>query len=332
MKRPRLLIVCASHAIALALGIAVAMPALAQSEMKKKRPDLALTGDAKCTRCHDETEDYPVLAIGKTAHGTRADKRTPTCTSCHGESETHVNKPPDAIERPAPDRVFGKKSKTPIEERNAACLTCHQDSATRSHWDGSTHQTRDVACTSCHQIHTGHDKVRDKRTQPAVCFTCHKEQRGQIDRPSHHPIPEGKMACSDCHNPHGSVGPKLMKRDSINEVCYTCHMEKRGPFVHNHEPVSEDCSICHNPHGTVTPTMLKMRPPFLCHSCHTPHSSNNIASVIPFQVPGNASVGNTTGKNATNYAMARGCLNCHTQVHGTNNPSVMDPSPQFNLR
>jgi len=317
---------------ALVLGVAVAAPALAQSEMKKKRPDLVLTGDAKCTRCHDETEDYPVLAIGKTPHGTRADKRTPTCTSCHGESETHANKPADAIERPAPERAFGKKSKTPIEERNAACLTCHQNNATRSHWNGSTHQTRDIACSSCHQIHSGHDKVRDKRTQPTVCFTCHKQQRGQIDRPSHHPIPEGKMSCSDCHNPHGSVGPALMKRDSINEVCYTCHMEKRGPFVHNHEPVSENCALCHDPHGTVTPTLLRMRPPFLCHSCHTPHSSNSIPSAIPFQVPGNASVGNTTGRNPTTVLMARGCLNCHTQVHGTNNPSVMNPTPQFNFR
>jgi DmsE family decaheme c-type cytochrome len=332
MKPRRLLTISALHGIAFAFGLAIAFPAMAQSDMKKKRPDLVLTGDAKCTRCHDETEDYPVLAIGKTKHGTRADKRTPTCTKCHGESETHVNKPPDAIERPAPDRAFGKNSKTPMQERSEVCLTCHQNNATRSHWDGSTHQTRDVACTSCHQIHTGHDKVRDKRTQPTVCFTCHKQQRGQIDRPSHHPIPEGKMTCSDCHNPHGSVGPALMKRDTINDVCYTCHMEKRGPFVHNHEPVNENCALCHDPHGTVTPTMLRMRPPFLCHSCHTPHSSNNIASAIPFQVPGNASVGNTTGKNATNYAMARGCLNCHTQVHGTNNPSVMNPTPQFNLR
>ena len=231
----------------------------------------------------------------------------------------------------SPDRVFGKKSSTPVEARNEACLTCHRNDASRSHWDGSTHQTRDVACTSCHQIHTGHDKVRDKRTQPEVCFTCHKEQRGQIDRPSHHPIPEGKMSCSDCHNPHGSTGPKLMKRDSINDTCYTCHMEKRGPFVHNHEPVSEDCTLCHNPHGTVTENLLKARPPFLCHQCHTPHGAN-IVQVLGRQVPALALTGTSTGKNVINISMARGCLNCHTQVHGSNNPDVSNPSPQFNLR
>ena len=45
------------------------------------------------------------------------------------------------------------------------------------------------------------------------------------------------MTCSDCHNAHGSAGPMLMVRDSVNETCYTCHMEKRGPFVRNHQPV-----------------------------------------------------------------------------------------------
>ena len=252
---------------ALALGLSAAA-ASAQTK------DVVLNQDAQCTRCHEESDNPQLLAIGKTKHGTRADGRTPTCTSCHGDSAGHANKPEGVKERPHPDRMFSKGSATPAAERNGACLSCHQQDATRSHWDGSTHQSRDLSCSSCHQTHTGHDKVRDKRSQPEVCFSCHKEQRAQINRPSHHPIPEGKMTCSDCHNGHGSVGPKLMKRDSVNDTCYTCHMEKRGPFVHTHEPVAEDCSNCHNPHGTTAESMLKARPPFLCHQCHTPHGGS----------------------------------------------------------
>ena len=155
--------------------------------------------------------------------------------------------------------------------------------------------------------------------------------------PSHHPIIEGKVKCSDCHNPHGGVGPKMLVRDSVNDTCYTCHMEKRGPFVHNHEPVSENCANCHNPHGTVAENLLKARPPFLCQECHTPHGP-----IVP-QVIGQGQTGSiagqppsitatSAGKAPINFIMARGCTNCHTQVHGTNNPSVADPSPQFNLR
>ncbi len=157
------------------------------------------------------------------------------------------------------------------DESSATCIACHKSDNKRSHWDGSTHQTRDVTCASCHSVHAAKDKVLAKLTQPEVCFTCHKSQRAELNRPSRHPILEGKVSCADCHNPHGSVGPKLMKKDSTVETCYQCHAEKRGPFVHNHEPVQEDCGNCHSPHGSVVDSLLKMRQPMLCHSCHTPH-------------------------------------------------------------
>ena len=273
------------------------------------RKDLVLKGDAQCTRCHGADSEFPVLAIGKTKHGTTADGRTPTCTSCHGASETHINRPAGVTERPRPDRVFGKKSNVTAEVQNQACLTCHQGGK-RIHWQGSMHASRDTTCTSCHQVHSAHDKVRDKTTQAEVCFACHKEQRAQINRPSRHPVKEGKVACSDCHNPHGSVGPSMMVRDNVNDTCYTCHMEKRGPFVRTHQPVQENCAICHNPHGTTTPNLLRARAPFLCQQCHEPNSHRGQVG----QVPG----GMTTGTAGT---IARGCLNCHTNIHGTNNPT-----------
>lgn len=295
---------------ALVLLVALTAPAAAQ----QPRKDMVLTGDAQCTRCHNEGDEFPVLAIGKTKHGTVADGRTPTCTSCHGESNLHVNRPADAKERPKPDRTFGKTSKTPMDERSGACLTCHQGT-TRMHWQLSAHAGNEVSCTSCHQVHTQHDRVRDRVTQTEVCFTCHKEQRAQLRRPSRHPIAEGKVACSDCHNPHGGVGPKMLVRDSVNDTCYSCHMEKRGPFVRTHEPVQEDCSICHNPHGTTNPSLLKVRPPFLCQSCHEPDSHHST-------IPNNGRATLPPGAS-TNQAviMARGCVNCHTNIHGSNNPT-----------
>jgi DmsE family decaheme c-type cytochrome len=277
--------------------------------------DLVLKGDAVCTRCHDENESTPVLSIGRTRHGTVADGRAPTCTSCHGDSVRHVQnvRAPGETTRPRPDRVFaGKAPATSATERNAACTGCHQDSR-RTHWQGSAHETRDVACTSCHKVHTQHDQVRDKATQPEVCFACHKEQRTQVSRASHHPVKEGKVACSDCHNPHGSAGVKLLVRDTVVDTCYTCHAEKRGPFVFNHQPVTEDCSHCHNPHGSTVANLLKSRPPFLCQQCHEPTSHRgNILGLL-------AGTGNAAGTRG--IAQARSCLNCHTNIHGSNNPS-----------
>ncbi|MBM3359694.1 MAG: DmsE family decaheme c-type cytochrome [Betaproteobacteria bacterium] len=309
MKRGRTLPAAALQALALALGLAVIAPAAHAQEAKKPRPDMIMKGDAACTRCHDETEEYPVLGIAKTRHGVRADARTPTCVSCHGQSETHANKPPDAKERPKPDRIFKRATGSPAEAQNQACLTCHQGGK-RIHWQSSMHASRDVTCASCHQVHLAHDRARDKFTQAETCLACHKELRAQINRPSRHPIREGKVTCADCHNPHGSAGPKNMVRDNVNDTCYACHMEKRGPFVRNHQPVQENCAICHNPHGTTAPNLLKQRPPFLCQSCHEPTGHRSSPGSFP---------GGPTSTSAANL-VARGCVNCHTNIHGTNNP------------
>ena len=305
--------------LAFAFGLAAA--GAAQAQDRPARKDMVLKGDAQCTRCHDQNEEYPVLAIGKTKHGTTADARTPGCTSCHGVSDRHVNRPPDAKERPKPDRMFAKNSQTPIAERNDACLTCHQGGK-RIHWQLSAHAGRDVACSSCHQVHTQHDKVRDKQAQTEVCFACHKEQRAQINRPSRHPIREGKVACSDCHNPHGSAGEKMLVRDGVNDTCYTCHMEKRGPFVRTHAPVQENCAICHNPHGTTNDNLLKLRAPFLCQQCHEPTSHRG--NLAGFE-PGTGNANRTRG-----LTQARSCLNCHTNIHGTN--SVINDAAERSFR
>lgn len=294
--------------------------ALAQPVPGKESPEEV------CKGCHI---DY-VNTYSGSKHGTKSDLRTPAnsggCLACHGDA---------ALEHAAKGGGRGvggvlsfNDKKVSSQTKNEVCLACHRGGE-RVHWDGSVHQARDLACTSCHQVHTQHDKVRERLSQTEVCFGCHKEQRAMLNRPSRHPIAEGKVVCSDCHNPHGSVGPKLVKRDSVNDTCYQCHMEKRGPFVHNHEPVSEDCMNCHNPHGTVVENMLKARAPFLCHQCHTPHGPN-VPQLLGAQVVPNSVT--TTGKNAVNITMARGCLNCHTAVHGSNNPSVTNPTPQFRLR
>jgi DmsE family decaheme c-type cytochrome len=277
--------------------------------------DLVLNGDAKCTTCHD-AEGFPQLfGIGKTKHGTRADPRTPTCTSCHGESAAH------AQGNGKPDVIFGRKAASPAGVQNAACLSCHQKDPGRHLWAGSAHEAREVACASCHNIHSGHDKVRDKLTQPEVCYTCHAGTRIKENKPWHHPVVEGQMACTDCHNPHGSIGPALMKRDTVVDTCYTCHAEKRGPFVHDHPPVDENCAICHEVHGTSTENMLKTRQPFLCQSCHTPHGPfpPEVATSSP-QQPG--------WWNGSTITQGRGCTNCHTQIHGSNNPSLLAPTAQ----
>jgi DmsE family decaheme c-type cytochrome len=267
-----------------------------------------------CTKCHDETEKAPVLAILKTKHAMMADKRTPfadqACMTCHGPSDKHLVKPPEGQKRALPDITFKAGRPVSSTEKNAVCLTCHESSL-RLHWKGSQHEFRGLDCSSCHTVHTGQDPTLVKRTQPETCFACHKEKRAQVFRPSSHPIREGKVACSDCHNPHGSRGPKQLVKNSVNETCYTCHYEKRGPFLWEHAPVRDDCTNCHTPHGSIHPALLKTRVPWLCQQCHLaqfhPSTAYSGTGVPP--------------QGAAQQLLAKGCLNCHSQVHGSNHPS-----------
>ncbi|MDO8320633.1 DmsE family decaheme c-type cytochrome [Rhodoferax sp.] len=293
------------------------------------------TGAAFCVTCHDE-DDLP--GMSRSAHGFLADKRAPDCLDCHGPSKAHAYDKTGSSPLPKPDvsfgKLFGKLTTNEAHTRSQACQSCHDKDHKRTLWSGSQHEAADVACDNCHKVHANHDKVLTKAGQTEVCYTCHAEQRSQLAKPSHHPIPEGKMTCSDCHNTHGSAGPKLVKRDTINDTCYTCHAEKRGPFVQQHEPVAENCVNCHNSHGSVVAGMLTARAPLLCQQCHTPHVSGGVGAlggqsgVYAPAAAGQAVpqiTSTTNGKNVVNMWQGRSCMNCHTQVHGSNSPSITNP-------
>jgi len=292
------------------------LPDLGQS--KANIAKAAFKEDAKCTKCHDESENAPVLSIYQTKHGVKGDDRTPSCTSCHGQSDNHLAGDKDGKGRPSPDYIFkkGVYDKSPSQERMDRCQTCHKGEK-RTNWNGSQHQVNDVACNDCHVVHNPVDKVRVKKTQTQVCYTCHKEQRADSYKTSTHPIEVGKVVCSDCHNPHGSAGPTLLKKNTLNETCFLCHAEKRGPVLFEHQPVVENCANCHTPHGSNITPLLKDRPPFLCDDCHDgPHQSGSIAGPNAAGMQANPKL--TT---ASSTFTGRACMNCHVMVHGSNSPA-----------
>ena len=139
--------------------------------------------------------------------------------------------------------------------------------------------------------------------QPEACYKCHPQIYGLSNLPSHHPIAEGKMVCSDCHDAHGQAESGL-REPTVNLVCYRCHAEKQGPFAYEHPPVTEDCGICHEPHGTVTNNLLRQPATFLCLRCHSGHRSDH----RPLDDPANA---------VMRQALYTDCSQCHSQVHGS---------------
>lgn len=271
-----------------------------------------VTNPEACTNCHDQPA---VTSILHTPHMTLSDPRTSVadkgCQSCHGDSRGHVARVPEGQKRPPPEIVFSGPNAVPVSRRNELCAGCHTGGSAM-HWQGSLHETSDVACTSCHSSHPVQDAVLAKTTQPQVCFTCHMDRRADALKPSHHPVLEGRVACADCHNPHGALAPNMLRAGTVNDTCLSCHDEKRGPFLWEHAPVQEQCTICHTPHGAVQASLLKQRPPYLCQNCHD-SSLHNSQPFSGSNLPG--------GALPARQMMLRSCLNCHSAVHGSNHPS-----------
>jgi DmsE family decaheme c-type cytochrome len=202
---------------------------------------------------------------------------------------------------------------------NETCLNCH-DGQRFDFWEASGHKNGDVSCASCHVIHAEIGQTQTK-TGTDLCYSCHNDVRVQALMPSHHPIIEGKMDCSDCHNPHGGLADMAMF-DNSKELCFSCHAEKEGPFVFEHEPVVEDCMVCHTPHGSVADNLLVANEPILCLNCHAMHFHATITGdPDDFAVPDRPDRAGVSTLDGWKKGMLTKCTTCHTAVHGSDLPS-----------
>ncbi len=260
-----------------------------------------------CLDCHSAEEDAPIHDLYRSVHAHLDGGGANACTACHGPSEAHNRRG----RRVSPDVSFGPKWLSPGEDRNASCLNCHEKSGGKMLWLGSEHEQENLVCADCHNSHAARDPAMDEQLAGEQCVSCHSRQKAQMNLPSRHPIAEGKTACTDCHNPHGSATDASLHQVTLNENCYSCHEDKRGPHLWEHAPVTEDCSECHQPHGSVHDRLLKARGPALCQQCHSAAFHPSVAYGAE-GLPSGSSNRNLLGKN---------CMNCHSQVHGSNHPS-----------
>lgn len=149
-----------------------------------------------------------------------------------------------------------------------------------------------------------------------LCQECHPGEAADGLLPSHHPIREGKMSCTDCHNVHGDERGNLPGA-STAEMCYKCHGEKEGPYVYEHPPVTEDCATCHRPHGSPNDNLLVQEQPLLCLQCHPGHHDGHRSPLISLD-PTAEGVANAQAGIQGFYAK---CTSCHSRIHGTDLPS-----------
>ena len=298
-------------ALAFALGIFPPGPAAAQQSVAASPSAGGYVGQARCATCHAlEAEHWSHTVHARIFNGNpRNELEKRGCEACHGPGERHAGNPADKTTLVN----FTRRGGTPVELQVAQCMQCHKGKQ-RIFWGGSVHQRADLSCSDCHNPMARFSAEGLLRASGVneTCYGCHAQSRAEFLKRSHMPLAEGRMSCSDCHNPHGSGTRGLLKADSVNHLCYNCHQEKRGPFLWEHAPVRESCLNCHQPHGSSHEKLLVVAQPFLCQQCHGQilHPNDLLTRA---NIP--------AGAARDPRAMNRGCANCHAQVHGSNHPS-----------
>ena len=194
-----------------------------------------------CLGCH--SKDWPRANIRRSSH-TLADI---DCTNCHS-----IHKSPVA--------------KFLLAKRQAdLCYGCHTN--VRSHFSMPfKHRVNEgfMQCSDCHNPHgapapTWRMSARQRMSEQAngneqACLKCHIDKRGPFLFEHAAVRIEG---CETCHNPHGSVNARLLRRPTVFMVCLECH-NGAGNFgrqadgitiqsgTHNMaDPKYHNCTTCH---------------------------------------------------------------------------------------
>jgi predicted CXXCH cytochrome family protein len=209
-------------ALALALG-AGAIAVLVESCSTVDRTAVAplqiegatFVGDKVCADCHDHiTRAFPASPHAR-LHLASAERAGQTgCESCHGPGSKHV-----AAGHGGREFIINP-GKNPT-----ACFQCHTDTEAEFHLP-QHHLVIEgkMNCVQCHDPH-GMDIMKPAGglamgRQDQSCTQCHREQT----KPVIFEHPAMREGCATCHNPHGSINPKMLTvRDS--NLCLRCHAQ-----------------------------------------------------------------------------------------------------------
>jgi len=193
-------------------------------------------GDKACLDCHANiTRAFPASPHARLHLENGQMPGHYGCESCHGPASKHIA----LAGAGGPERFIINPGREP-----AACLKCHLETQAEFHFP-QHHPVLEgkMNCVQCHDPH-GMDIMKPAGGLAMArvnenCAECHRQQTKPVIF-EHAAMREG---CTTCHNPHGSINPKLLTiRDS--NLCLRCHAQVQTPGS------GGSLTIGNVPHGT----------------------------------------------------------------------------------
>ncbi len=132
------------------------------------------------------------------------------------------------------------------------CSACHNLSRNKSAQGGSSFAVMDFS----------DDEANGFMVMPVeqLCFECHDDMTEEAAEDEgmmiHDPVAGGE--CVECHNPHRSPFPHLLRASRVRDLCFSCHDEEiaAGDGDHPELEATESCIECHNPHMSADEYLL----------------------------------------------------------------------------
>ncbi len=190
------------------------------------------------------------------------------------------------------------------------------------HWE-------DIA-TGCGDCHEGRgDKHQfDIPDSLGLCSDCHEAlvEKAQNSEVIHFPFEDG---CLDCHNPHGSNIPRLVKQASVGEQCFECHESDIIEDEYEHGPAKKGaCTMCHDPHASDhAALLLSDNQGELCGACHEEHAEEMWTAEFQHDLAECTDCHNPHSGPAPNMLRAPGrklCGECHEDAVAEADNSAVD--------
>jgi hypothetical protein len=199
-------------------------------------------------------------------------------------------------------------------EINETCMACH-NRGTHAGWTGSAHETRNLSCTTCPQ-----------RAQPEGAEV--PAGRGHPHRTVRHmPSPAGRQDGTG-----GRAHAGARRQDGVRDVPQPARLDQQRQGAEGRQLVSR--AVHELPHGDARADAVGARagarelrdlprPAWIVERPHAGRAHADAVSAMPRRQPASLLDLRQRGDHDEQEQshVRRSCVNCHSNVHGSNHPS-----------